>query len=374
MIDISPASHDFLVVGIGSASRPRPFELTNTGTEAATFELKLAGVDRAQFSLVETTCTGTLEPAASCTVAVALRPDRDGALAADLRIVTGDAVLGSAALQGKGVVASVAIEPSLDSFGDVRIAGGAEHAFIVRNTSTAEIPAPVAALDGTAAYTVKATDCTAALAPGDTCSLTVRFAPTALGAQAATLMVGTATAQLGGTGAADLVVTSAGPGVITGPGIDCGASCSTLVKSSPIRLTSVLPSGARFAGWSGGAAGCGTAVNCDVAITSGMVSVGAAFADIPTVALTVINIDGGQGASSLGSVAIDPPNVTCGGLPGIETCRVDVLATTVTLTAFNECSKLRRWTGACAGAGLTCTIPLTADVSTTAEFELAVCQ
>lgn len=368
-LTLSPSAHDFASIGIGSTSGLEMLQLENTGTAAAEFGLRLEGTDADQFVIAQSTCTNTLEPGTSCTIAVALQPTREGALSGRLAVVTGSNVVADTTLQGIGVVAGVRIEPSLDSFGNIRLATTADRTFLIRNTSTVQIPAPVATLAGAAAYTVQASDCTGPLVPDASCSYTIRYAPSSIGAHNATISVGAATAQIAGAGAAEVVVTRSGPGSVAGSGIDCGASCTTLVTSSPITLSATNAAGATFSGWTGAAAGCASNATCNVDITSGMVALGAQFADIPTVTLRVINVTDSQG-----TVTIQPSDTTCGTPGAIDTCVVDLQAASVTFTVQNDCSKVRTWSGACSGAGLSCTIPLTGDVSATLEFQLGFCQ
>jgi hypothetical protein len=381
LVTIAPPGHDFGSVGIGSASAAWSFTITNTGTANAVLNaIKLDGIDAAAFVAITSTCGLTLAPATSCTVGVTLVPDREGSFAAALAVTGPDGALASASLAGAGVATTLSITPSVDSFGQVRLDTVADHSFTIRNTGGVTIEKPVPVLGG-AAYTLGATDCTGPLAPDAACALTVRFRPTTLGAQPTTLDVtagaAAANAQLTGTGAADFAVMRTGPGTITGLGINCGVDCTETVTSSPVMLSAVVPAGARFTGWSGTAAACGTAPSCAVPIASGVVSVAGVFADIPTLTLTVNNSDPPGPSLGLGSVTVSPINQTCSGnvtTGGDATCSYDLLQPGVTLTVTNDCSSFSGWTGACAGQGMTCTLAVTADMVTQANFTFVTCQ
>jgi hypothetical protein len=376
VLSLAPSNHDFGVVATGSASATQTFTITNTGSApSGAIELAFAGSDAPQFARMTTTCGESLAAGASCTVDATLAPSAAGTFAIALSASEAGGANATASLEGEGVVGTMSINPSVDNFGQVILGTVGDRTFTVRNTSAVPIATPVPLITGTTVYTLGNTDCTAALAADATCQFVVHFAPQAVGAQAASLSVtsgtGSATAQVAGTGAANLIVTRTGAGTISGPNINCGATCTTVVTSTPITLTAAPSAGASFSSWGGAGAGCGTAPTCAVAITSGTVTATAAFADIPTLRLTVHN-PAGTGAAGL--IQVDQLDETCGTTGGDETCRFDVGARTIRLTPINDCTTFSKWTGGgCTGVG-PCTITLTADVDVRAEFKFAAAQ
>ncbi|MFN0248372.1 MAG: choice-of-anchor D domain-containing protein [Kofleriaceae bacterium] len=382
-LSFEPATIGFHEVGIGSASQVMLFEL-RANADSPALTLRLAGADAQQFALVDSNCAGALLRDTSCGGRIVMTPTAAGDFVADLVVegVADSAPLARLALSGRGVASTLEVIPSIESFGGSTLLGmSADRTFTVRNTGTAQVAAPTLAV-GDAAFVVSSS-CVGALAPGDSCSTNVRFTPPNLGVRSTSLVAQTtggvmATAQLSGVGSSTLLVVPSGPGKVVGPGIDCGLDCEAYVRDasgSPIQVQAVPAPGARFLGWGSTTPSCGLAATCSVALTEGTVTASAAFADIPTLRLTVNNADPLGSAIALGYVTVSPPDDTCGGnATAMDTCTYDLVDAVVTLTARNECSSFWGWGGACAGSGTSCTVNLTADTAVSAFFDFATCQ
>jgi hypothetical protein len=86
-LSMSPTSHDYGSVVSGSSSAPSTFTVTNTGGSAsAALGTSLGGSDPGQFQLGASTCTGTLTPGHSCTVAASFSPTSTGPKSATLAV------------------------------------------------------------------------------------------------------------------------------------------------------------------------------------------------------------------------------------------------------------------------------------------------
>ena len=147
-----------------------------------------------------------------------------------------------------------------------------------------------------------------------------------------------------------------GPGSVSAnvPGLLCAASCTTTWNGGqPLSLTATPSAGARLVSWGGA---CSGAAACSLAVNPGA-SVSAQFAPA-TFRLTVAV--GGRGVVRSARAGI--------------TCRPRCAAvfrsfTPVRLTATPAKGwKLRSWSGACRGARLTCTVPMSAATSARATF------
>lgn len=152
----------------------------------------------------------------------------------------------------------------------------------------------------------------------------------------------------------------AGSGTVTGTpsGIQCGTVCAASVDSgSRVSLTAKPASGSVFTGWSGACSGTSTV--CTLS-PSAAAAVTATFA-LPTFPLAVARTGKGTGTVRAAS------GLDCG-----LTCSVRyTVGTVVTLTAVPSAqADFTGWSGACTGAGLTCTVTMAAARSVRAEFAL----
>ncbi|MBB5208067.1 S8 family serine peptidase [Chiayiivirga flava] len=211
--------------------------LTSTGDAPLSLDTDATLDDATHFAIEASTCTagGSLEPAATCTVTVRFAPQSPGPHATVLRIAT-DAGEFSVPLGGTGVVASGAWSGDAD-FGTV----GIGHAGPLREFTLASVggaPLQLAgapSMNNPAHFIVEAGTCVDGMDLGTsgTCTVGVRFAPTATGTQTAVLRVPTN---------AGLVTLA-----LSGEGVDIGGSWSgnaafgeLLVGSTSATATLVL--------------------------------------------------------------------------------------------------------------------------------------
>jgi hypothetical protein len=153
-----------------------------------------------------------------------------------------------------------------------------------------------------------------------------------------------------------LAVTVSGPGSVSSdvPGLSCSASCTTTWNDGQrLALTATPSPGARLVRWSGsctGSAACVLGVGAGAAVTAQFAQ--ASF----RLAVSV---------SGRGTVRSSRPGITCR-----PRCSATLPSfTRVRLTATPAKGwKLRRWTGACAGSRLTCTVPMSRATSARAVF------
>ena len=157
----------------------------------------------------------------------------------------------------------------------------------------------------------------------------------------------------------ELSVSESGSGTVTSSpgGIICGSTCiGSFDAGTSVTLTAVPASGSSFAGWSGACSG--SSGTCTVVLNQ-PTTVAAGFHVIPLL-LTVSETTAGAGV-----VTSNPAGINCG-----QTCSAGFdPGTTVALTAIaNSGFVFNGWSGACSGTE-SCTIPLTAAASVTANFK-----
>jgi hypothetical protein len=148
-----------------------------------------------------------------------------------------------------------------------------------------------------------------------------------------------------------------GSGTVTGNGLDCGATCTSLLDAdTAVSLTATAANGSLFTGWSGDCSGTGT---CDTTMTAAR-SVTATFVPSTQLFSLVVTSTGG------GVVTSSPKGLNCG-----KQCSDSFTAgTSVTLTAKQSKKYVfQEWTGACSGTSPSCTVPMLSDKAVGAVFK-----
>jgi hypothetical protein len=179
---------------------------------------------------------------------------------------------------------SLAIQPALVSFELVELGAAPVATIHVRNTSTHPVIA-TATLQAVPPFAIVEDTCGDALESFAECTVSVQFAPVALGSASAQLTIGGSQVTLSGSGATRVTVMNTGSysdRVTSMPaGINCygGKTCSALFTSGPVVLTAEVTSSFEvFTGWSVSA--CGTATTCAIAVGGSAQSIVAGFEPI----------------------------------------------------------------------------------------------
>jgi hypothetical protein len=230
-------------------------------------------------------------------------------------------------------------------------AAAATKVFTIANGGQSPVGRPMPSVTGTGGYAVQSTTCSAALNQTDTCTITVAFAPIAVGTQSGSLVVtstpgGQDSAQLSGTAFAHVVVSATGTGggsimSTQQPGISCPGTCAADFTSTPVTLNAVANGTSTFAGWG---SDCGGSGACTLNLVAPK-SVTASFS-VNNYPLTV-----GFTSSHSAPITISssPPGINCDGSSG---CTANFpYNTPVALTANPDpSSALVSWSsGPCAG-------------------------
>ncbi|MBV9889886.1 MAG: choice-of-anchor D domain-containing protein, partial [Rhizobacter sp.] len=217
---VTPTSLAFSQV-IGTMSATQTVRVANTGSASlALAGVAVSGAQASEFPIVATTCGSAVAAGASCTVDVAFAPAAIGARSASL-VVSHNAAGGpsTVALNGTGSATPqpvVSVSNNVIDLGTQALGSSATGSVTLTNTGQAALLVSALTVAGTAAgdYTLVGTcQAGAALAIGQSCTLSARFAPTALGTRAASVTVSsnapTATVGLTGTGTAAATPTPA---------------------------------------------------------------------------------------------------------------------------------------------------------------------
>jgi trimeric autotransporter adhesin len=208
-----------------TASAALVVTLTNTGTSSLTVAaFTVGGANAGDFAATSTTCTGaTLAAAATCTINVIFTPTTLTAETAQISI-TDDAnspVLVN--LTGTGALPTATPSPTTLAFGN-QIINTTSPAQVVTITNSSAVTLTIASITvtgGNAGDFAQGNTCSAPVPAAGTCTISVTFTPTAVGARASAVVVTDNAADspqsiaLTGTGVATAAVVSLNPTSLT---------------------------------------------------------------------------------------------------------------------------------------------------------------
>ena len=200
LLSVAPLSLAFGDQRASTPSQPRNVTLTNTGTDPLHLGAPSIG---AGFS-VQPASAVTLPAGVSATYAVTFAPAAAGSASSSLTF-SSDVGPVTVPVAGRGTVPGASLSATALAFGDQRVGtSSASSSFTLTSTGTDALHLSGYALSGAAAFTVSPGSAAATLLPGDSLTFAAVFAPTAPGAQAATVTLHTDTGDLlvslGGTG------------------------------------------------------------------------------------------------------------------------------------------------------------------------------
>src|SRR5690242_307039 len=181
LISISPTAVGFGSVATGSTSAAQAVTVTNSGTSAA----PVSGVSVTGDFSQTNTCGSSIAAGSSCTISVKFTPTAAGTRTGTLT-VTASGITNSVPLSGTGVAPGPILNPnpsSLSFAGTIVGSSAATQAVTVTNSGTTS--ATVSAVTTSGDYS-QTNNCST-LAVGASCTVTVKFTPTASGTRTGTL-------------------------------------------------------------------------------------------------------------------------------------------------------------------------------------------
>lgn len=194
-VGIAPASLDFGSVAAGATAAPKTITVTNLGAvPMSVTTVAFDGANLADFSVDEETCTGSpIAAHASCTVTVGFSPSAVGTRAANLSIEGPDPVnTRGVPLSGIGFD-SISVTPSTVAFGGVpQGSPSTPKTVTLTNSFPTAVSVTTVVLGGTNSidFSITGETCTTApIAPTASCTVTIVFKPTALGARTGSLTI-----------------------------------------------------------------------------------------------------------------------------------------------------------------------------------------
>ena len=177
-VGLSPVSLDFGTVGVNNTSAPQMVTVTNNQIVALNIGNISASGD---YTAVPNNCS-SLQPGKSCTIAVSFHPSTAGIVPGALTLTT-DSSLGTqpVGLTGLGsgtVTSSVELSPASVDFGNHE-AGTISNAKTVTLRNTGSISLSIQDIIFSGGYQKSADTCGTLLSAGSSCTITVKFAPSA---------------------------------------------------------------------------------------------------------------------------------------------------------------------------------------------------
>jgi hypothetical protein len=244
-LDVSPTSLNFGLQPVGATSVPQSVTLTNNTSDAIPFpgtSVSFSGSNAADFGSPSNTCGASIAAGASCAVSVAFTPSvastetatlvitvvvTDGGLSSSQSFDVGLSGTGSATAPGVGLVPT-----SLPFGGQMLTTTSAAKTVTLTNTGAGALTINTIAGSGDfAATSTGAAACPispATLAAGANCTISVTFAPTALGARAGTLTI---TDNAGGSPHTIPLTGSGWDFTLTGP-----TTTQTVTSAAPLKF------------------------------------------------------------------------------------------------------------------------------------------
>jgi len=266
---VNTLSLSYAAQPFGSSSAAQTVTVSNSGSAALSLStLAIGGAQAGDYAIVvgSAPCSvgASLAIGASCTVDVVFTPTvSSGTRSASLSLAAGSAGSATISLSGTAAPAAapiVSLTPTSLAFGSVATgSSSAAQTAQLANTGTASLS--ISSLASTSARYLLSHDCSASLAAGSSCTLTVRFAPSVTGSVAGAIGIGSNAASspdalaLSGTGVTPVPATLGwvGSSALSFPDTATGAQSAPLALS--LRNSGTSPATLGAFSFSGAAAG-----------------------------------------------------------------------------------------------------------------------
>jgi hypothetical protein len=260
-MSFSPASVNLGNVNVGS-SATQNLQLSNTGNSSVTLTQVAASGAGVSVSGVATPVT--IAPSQSVTLSVSYSPATSGATSGSVTVVNDQGVNAVAAVTGTGVQAGISLTPSTASFGSVVTGNTNSQTIQVKNSGTTSLTVSQATVTG-AGFSISGLALPQTLAPGQSGSFNVQYAPKTAGAVSGSVSIVTnapnspATVALSGTGVAATYAISLSPGTLSFGSVTNGSTTAqafiiTNTGNSNVAISGMSVSGAAYSIVSGGGA------------------------------------------------------------------------------------------------------------------------
>lgn len=258
-MSLTPSSVSFGNLNVGSTAK-QTVQLSNTGNSNVTVSQVVAS--GAGVSVSGLAVPATIAPSQSVPVTVTFAPTASGAVSGSLTVTNDGGVNAVAAVTGTGVQAGLSVTPTSASFGSVVTGGTNSQTIQLKNTGSASLTVSQVAAAGSG-FSVSGASVPLTLAPNQTSTFNVQFAPTAAGAVNGSISIvstapnSPAAVSLSGTGVAATRTLSVSPGSLSFGSVNNGSTAAqsfavTNTGNSNVSISGVSATGSGFSVVSGG--------------------------------------------------------------------------------------------------------------------------
>jgi hypothetical protein len=258
---LNPTSVVFGNLNVGSTAK-QTVQLSNTGNTSFTVtQVAAAG---AGVSVSGLAVPATIAPSQGVPLTVTFAPTTGGAVAGSITVTNDGGVNVVGAVTGTGVQAGLSATPTSVSFGSVVTGSTNSQTIQLKNTGTASLSVSQVAATGSG-FSVSGASVPLTLAPGQTSTFNVQYAPTTAGAVNGSVSVvsnapnSPAAVSLSGTGVDATRTLSVSPSNLSFGSVNDGSTASqgftvTNTGNSNVSISGMSATGAGYSIVSGGSA------------------------------------------------------------------------------------------------------------------------
>jgi Abnormal spindle-like microcephaly-assoc'd, ASPM-SPD-2-Hydin/Transmembrane protein 131-like N-terminal len=258
---LTPSSISFGNVNVG-ATASQTVQLSNTGNSSVTISQVSAAGSGVSVSGISGSVT--LNPSQSVPLTVTYKPAASGATAGSITVSNNDGVNAVAAVTGAGVQAGLSVTPASAAFGNVVTGVANSQTIKLTNTGNATLTVSQATVTGSG-FSIGSLSVPLNIAPSQSASFNVQYAPTAAGAVSGSLSIisnassSPATVALSGTGVTATTTLSVNPASLNFGSVSDGTAASqsftfTNTGNSSVAVTGVSVKGTGYSILSGSGA------------------------------------------------------------------------------------------------------------------------
>jgi hypothetical protein len=235
-LEISAASHDFGKVTVNTVANST-LTLTNSG--AGDLNISQISATGATFAATGVNVPAVVPAGGTVTVNVAFSPKATGSYTGTVAIASDDPATPNATVSLTGVgtavdVGKLTATPANLSFSNVKVGSSATAVTTLKNTGTANLTLSQITT-GTAVYSTSGVSVPAVIAPGDSLTLTVKFAPSSVGSKSDSVSL---VNSQGGITSVSLSGTAVGSSLTVSPGnVSFGNVVTNLTNSQTVQIT-----------------------------------------------------------------------------------------------------------------------------------------
>ena len=260
-MSLFPASLNFGNVNVAS-SATQNVQVSNTGNSSVT--VTQVAASGSGISVSGLASPVTLSPAQSVNLTVQFQPTASGTATGSLTVTNNDGVNVVAAVTGTGIQPGLSVTPTSANFSSVVTGNTNSQTVQVKNGGTANLVISQATVTG-AGFSLNGLALPMALAPGQSGTFNVQYAPQAAGSSSGAVSIvsnapnSPATVALGGTGVPATYTISLTPGSLSFGSINDGSSAAqaftvTNTGNSNVAISGATASGAGYSIVSGAGA------------------------------------------------------------------------------------------------------------------------